>query len=142
MDNRISELVKLLKKLLLVKVNPSAISVEQMPLVLEDLQELKEWIEMVQGEALHRIAEGVPVKGYTIRIRQYRQIADMKGAIEALKRYNPEAASACLQERLANITRIKQVIGKQAFEDIIGKFTETRTTRSLMKIPNDLESER
>lgn len=67
MENQIRELVELLAKFRQIKVNPSSITVEQMPLVLENLQELKEWIEMVQGEALHRITEGVPVKGYTIR---------------------------------------------------------------------------
>ena len=141
MENQIRELVELLAKFTQIKVNPSYITVEQMPLVLENLQELKEWIEMVQGEALHRINEGVPVKGYTIRLRQYRQIADMRGAIEALRRYNPQAAGECVQERLANITHIKKVIGKSAFEEVLGQFTATKTSQSLMKIPNDCEVE-
>lgn len=137
MESQIKELVELLGKFQQIKVNPSSITVEQMPLVLENLKELKEWIEMVQGEALHRITEGVPVKGYTIRLRQYRQIADVQGAIEALRRYNPQAAAECVQEKLANITRIKQVIGKSAFDEVLGQYTATRTSQSLMKIPND-----
>lgn len=134
-----NELIEFLAKFKQIKVNPSSITVEKMPLVLENLQELKEWIEMVQGEAIHRITEGVPVKGYSIRQRQYRRIADMQGAIEALRRYNPQAAAECLQERLTNITHIKKVIGKNAFDEVLGQFTTTNTSQSLMKVPNDYE---
>lgn len=138
---QVKEIVELLGRFQQIKVNPSSISVEQMPLVLENLQELKEWIEMVQGEAMHRITEGVPVKGYTIRLRQYRKIEDMQGAIDALRRNNPQAAAECVQQKLANISHIKQVIGKSAFEEVLGQFTTTITTRSLMKIPNDLRKD-
>lgn len=139
MEKQIKELIELLAKFSQMKVEPSSITVEQMPLVLENLQELREWIEMVQGEALHRITDGVPVKGYTIRLRQYRQVADMQGAIEALRKYDPQAARECIQERLSNITHIKKIIGKSAFEEVLGKFTATKTSQSLIKIPNDLD---
>lgn len=138
MNNKIKELAELLRKFRIQKVSPSSISAEDMPFILEDLQDIKEWIEMVQGEAIHRLSEGETIKGYTIHYRQYRQIADTQGALDALKAYNPEAAAECIQEKLAGISRIKQVIGKKAFEDVLGQYTATRTTHSLMKIPNDL----
>ena len=132
-QDQVKELAELLQSIRSLKVSPSALSDEQMPQILENLQEIKEWIAMVQGEAIHRLSVGGKIKGYEIRSRQYRMIEDIPGAVRALRQYSPEAASACVQEGLANISCIKKVIGKKAFEEVLGSYTVTKSSMIIVK---------
>lgn len=137
MENKYEKLIALLKEIKSLEITPEQISDDQLSSILDYVLEVKPLLSGIHTEAVNRLSGGRPVRGYAIHYRQYRYIDDTDKAIQALRNFNPEAASKCTVVKLANITSIKKVIGKAAFETVLAEYTGTRTTVTLVKKPND-----
>lgn len=80
-----------------------------------------------KAEAVSRASDGVCYDGYTLREKSRRRIVDEVGAIDALRRVDPELVAICQNRKLASITELQARLGKTRFENIFGPYIEKRT---------------
>ena len=104
----------------LSETKPATLSDEEIPDILDKLDNAQKWIEAMRQYAEHRAIEGIKWRGYKlVESRTQRKITDQLRALSALQ----EAGFG--QEEVTNVKlkglgELEKIIGKSQFSKILG----------------------
>lgn len=88
---------------------------------------LSQWLEVAQTLALERAKNGESFSGFSLREGSMRRLKKEKetAAIEALRRAAPSLLPLCQVQKLAPISSLSYILGKERFDSIIAPFVDT-----------------
>lgn len=116
-------------------IAPEDIPDDRMPLILDHISVLENWIKEVKAYALSNAVErGVYYKGYTLKKYNRRKISSVDQALSALSKLGPEITAACTKPtELKSITELQKILGEEQFNAILGQCIEIQSSIRLTK---------
>lgn len=107
----------------LADTNPALISDDEIPAILDKLDNAERWIEAIRKYAEEKaISEGKHWNGYKlVEGRTVRKISDQLGAMRVLtdKGYSPDEITTV---KLKGIGELEKLLGKSAFNEVLGEY--------------------
>ena len=104
------------------KLNPALLTDEEIPPILEKLDETEQWIDAIRAYAQERAIQGHHWDGFKlVESRTLRKIPDQIAAVSRLTEagYSVEDVT---NTKLKGITDLERLLGKKRFGELLGAF--------------------
>lgn len=117
---------------------PEMLTTDEVAALLPVLPRIQAWAKDVEDWALEQARDhGVRFSGYKlVEGRSVRKIVDVKGAADALDAAGHDADEYCKAPELKPIGQLEKLLGKQAFQNILGHFVEKPAGKPCL-VPED-----
>ena len=88
---------------------------------------LSQWLEVAQKLAVERSKRGERFSGFVLKEGAIRRLKKDKepAAIDALRRADPSLLPLCQVQKLAPISSLSYILGKERFDSIIAPYVDT-----------------